>query len=101
GWVGAVRGSWEAGAAPGGAAPFRGGRGPTRPPLRGRGGTPRPAAPGGAGARRYRVLARPHAVEPQPGENGECGERPCFPHGYARTRRVGTDSPTLYAALRT
>src|SRR2546426_10369766 len=42
----------------------------------------------GARASRERGLARPHAVEPQPGEGSERGESPRFPHWYATTRPV-------------
>ena len=38
------------------------------------------------------MVARPHAVEPQPGKNGKCSEHPCFRHWYATTRPFGKDS---------
>src|SRR5205814_3556173 len=49
----------------------------------------------GASARRDRVLARPHAVEPQPGEESERGESPCFPHFCAATACRGRSPPIL------
>src|SRR5229473_5882334 len=59
-----------------------------------------PVALAGERARRDRVLARPHAVEPQPGKNGKCCERPCFRHWYATTRPFGKNSPPIYAICR-
>src|SRR5258706_216592 len=47
-----------------------------------------PFAFAGARARRDRVLARPHAAEPQPGKNGKCSEHPCFRHWYVTARPV-------------
>src|SRR5881296_398302 len=96
----AVVGEFESVDAPQGDAPVLVARGAKRHALHGLVEELQAVALAGARARSDRALARPHAVEPQPGEKSHCGERPCFPHWYATTRRVGKESPPIYAICR-
>src|SRR5437867_11196882 len=82
----AVVGEFESVDAPQGDAPILVARGAKRHALHGLVEELQAVALTGARASRDRVLARPHAVEPQPGEESECSESPCFPHWYATTR---------------